>query len=275
MVIIMLKKTINTVLISLIATLLLSKTASAEIIEVNFAYVGDKEHSALLGVNQGLEEANLQGQFLNQKYNLDLISIDDALTQDFSNYIAVLTAVDIESFQKLANSLSNTPVFNLSLRDDSLRTACADNTLHIIPSNRMAEDALTQWQKKEADSNAKAQAWHADFVKFAARDLNKRFKKNHKVKMDDYSWSGWAAVKMTTDTVARTQITNPEKMLNYLKTELSFDGQKGSNMNFRETGQLRQLLLLIEDNKIVAEAPVRGIAKPPTLDSLGILNCKK
>ncbi|MBL1142390.1 MAG: hypothetical protein HND53_10200 [Proteobacteria bacterium] len=271
----MLNKTINTVLISLIATLLVCKTASAEIIEVNFAYVGDKEHSALLGVKQGLEEANLQGQFLNQKYNLDLFATKDALTHDFSDYIAVLTAVDIDNFQILAKSLSNTPVFNLSISDDSIRAACADNTLHIIPSNRMAEDALSQWQKKEADSNAKAQAWHADFVKFAARDLNKRFKKNHKVKMDDYSWSGWSAVKMTTDTVARTQITNPEKMLNYLKSELSFDGQKGSNMNFRETGQLRQLLLLIEDNKIVAEAPVRGIAKPPTLDSLGIINCKK
>lgn len=62
-------------------------------------------------------------------------------------------------------------------------------------------------------------------------------------------------------------------MLHYLKTELSFDGQKGSNMTFRETGQLRQLLLIVEDNKIATEAPVRGVAKPPTLDSLGTLNC--
>jgi hypothetical protein len=80
---------------------------------------------------------------------------------------------------------------------------------------------------------------------------------------------------MTSDTVARTKIINAKNMLNYLKTKLSFDGQKGSDMNFRVTGQLRQLILLVEDNKVIAEAPIRGIAKPPTLESLGILNCSK
>jgi hypothetical protein len=80
---------------------------------------------------------------------------------------------------------------------------------------------------------------------------------------------------MTSDTVARTKINDPAEMLHYLKTELTFDGQKGSVMNFRETGQLRQPMLLIEKNIIVAEAPVRGIAKPPVLDSLGLLSCEK
>ena len=31
---------------------------------------------------------------------------------------------------------------------------------------------------------------------------------------------------------------------------------------------------LVENDKIVAEAPIRGVAKPPTLDSLGILECE-
>ena len=93
--------------------------------------------------------------------------------------------------------------------------------------------------------------------------------------MDDYAWAGWAAVKMTSDSVARENISDAKHMLTYLKTNLSFDGQKGSDMNFRETGQLRQLMILVEDGKIVAEAPVRGVAKPPTLDSLGLLNCEK
>ena len=91
----------------------------------------------------------------------------------------------------------------------------------------------------------------------------------------DYAWAGWAAVKMTSDSVARENISNAKHMLIHLKTDLSFDGQKGSNMNFRETGQLRQLMILVEDGKIVAEAPVRGFARPPTLDSLGLLNCEK
>ena len=44
-------------------------------------------------------------------------------------------------------------------------------------------------------------------------------------------------------------------------------------MNFRVNGQLRQLIILVENDKIVAEAPIRGVAKPPTLDSLGSLEC--
>jgi hypothetical protein len=252
-----------------------SGLVTAETIEVNFAYVGQENHSAFLGAKQGIDESNLQGQFLNQKYNLVLVSKSDVSAHDFSGYIAVLTSVDIDTFTTLSTKMPDTPVFNLTIESDKLRTACINNALHIIPGESMKTDAVSQWKKKESNSNAEAKAWHPDFVKFAARDLNKRFKKNQHTAMDDYSWAGWAAIKMTSDTVARTNITDSAGMLNYLKTELAFDGQKGSNMNFRKTGQLRQLLLLIDDNKIVAEAPVRGIAKPPTLDSLGILDCEK
>ena len=197
--------------------------------EVDFIYIGDSEHDSLLGVKQGIDEANLQG--------------------------------------------NNTPVFNLTDESDDLRRNCIANILHIAPSNKMKSDALKQLEIKKPASKANAQAWHYSFVKFAARDLNKRFKKNFQVKMNDHSWAGWAAVKMTSDTVARTQITSPDDMLKYLKNELSFDGQKGSDMNFRVTGQLRQLIILVENDKIITEAPIRGIAKPPSLDSLGILEC--
>lgn len=242
---------------------------------VTFAYIGPQDHQALSGVNQGLIEANLQGRFLGQEYRLDIISDEDLKSHDFSPYSAVLSALDADAYINLAETLTGLPVFNLVVGDDSLRAACIENALHTIPGDKMKRDAETQWQKKAPNSSAKARAWHQDFKKFAARDLNKRFLKNHNVAMDDYAWSGWAAVKMVADTVARTNITDPTKLLNYLKTKLSFDGQKGSAMNFRPTGQLRQPILLVENDKIVAEAPVRGSADPPTLDSLGILDCEK
>lgn len=271
----MLKNSIN--ILYLYIGLLLFPTIgiSAETIEVNFAYVGEQDHSALSGVQQGLKEANLQGQFLGQNYNLDIIPPANALDHDYSKYIAVLLAVDIKTFITISEHLPNIPVFNLTIEDDNLRTSCQPNTLHTIPSMSMKVDAIAQWKQKKSDSNATAQAWHGDFVKFAARDLNKRFKKTQGRTMDDTAWAGWAAVKMTSDSVARENISDAKQMLEHLKTNLSFDGQKGSDMNFRETGQLRQLILLVEDDKIVAEAPVRGIAKPPTLDSLGVLNCEK
>ena len=60
--------------------------------------------------------------------------------------------------------------------------------------------------------------------------------------------------------------------LNYLRNDIAFDGQKGAGATFRETGQLRQLVLIIENNKIMAEAPLRGVKGG--LDSLGLLSCK-
>jgi hypothetical protein len=271
----MLKKNIKMLLVGLNFLFFTSFNVSAETIEIDFVYVGEEDQSALLGVHQGLNEANLQGQFLGQNYKLVIVSPADALNHDYSKYIAVLTAVDLKTFNKLLDQLADTSVFNLNLDDDSLRKNCQANALHVIPSAKMKADAVAQWHQKKPGSNVTAQAWHGDFVKFAARDLNKRFKKNQGQTMDDDAWAGWAAVKMTSDSVARENISNAKHMLAHLKTNLSFDGQKGSDMNFRETGQLRQLMILVEDGKIVAEAPIRGVAKPPTLDSLGLLHCEK
>jgi len=271
----MLKKIINSHYLTLSLLFITPIIVSAETLELGFAYIGPESHSGLLGVKQGLAEANVQGQFLGQKYRLDMMTIEDADTKDFSSYIAVIAIVEYKDFIKLSDTLVNTPLFNISIEDDSLRTACLPNALHAIPSMSMKADAVIQWKQKNPDSNAQAQAWHGDFVKFAARDLNKRFKKKQHSTMDDTAWAGWAAVKMTSDSVARENISDAKQMLKHLKTNLSFDGQKGSDMNFRDTGQLRQLILLVEDDKIVGEAPVRGVAKPPTLDSLGLLNCEK
>jgi ABC transporter substrate binding protein (PQQ-dependent alcohol dehydrogenase system) len=136
----------------------------------------------------------------------------------------------------------------------------------------MKQDALAQWLAKNPESKAHVQGWHEDFKKFAASQLNSRFKKAHGVVMDNDAWSGWAAVKLLSDTVARTQSTDATVMLNYLKNDIAFDGQKGAEATFRDTGQLRQLVLLVEDNKIVAEAPLRGVKGG--LDSLGLKSCK-
>lgn len=246
--------------------------AYAETLNTRFAYVGDIENTAYMGVVQGLDEANHQGEFLGLKYSIDVIP---KANTKLDGYLAILVDADQKTLLKIASANPDTPVFNLTSKDDQLRTSCINNLLHTIPSNRMLQDAEKQWQTKTPDSKAKAEAWHPDFVKFAARDLNKRFFKSHKQKMDSNAWAGWAAVKMTSNTVANTKITDSADMLKYLKTELLFDGQKGEDMRIRETGQLSQPLLLIENDKIVAEAPVRGVAKPPTLDSLGILHCKK
>lgn len=252
-----------------------SGLARADDHTLRLAYVGDPGQTALAGAQQGLIEANLQGQFLNQEYVLEIIKPEAALATDYSPFLAVVAAVDRDTYLKLAEKLPGIPVFNVTLDDDDLRALCLPNTLHLPPSGKMKQDAVAQWHQKNPEARVTAQTWHPDFVKFAARDLNKRFSKNFAMPMDDHAWAGWAAVKMSSDAAARENIRDPAQLLQYLKSDLLFDGQMGIEMNFRATGQLRQPLLLIEDGKIAGEAPVRGVANPIDLDSLGNVECGK
>lgn len=242
--------------------------------EVRFVYVGSAGDPALLGVRQGLTEANLQGRFLDQQYLLD-VRAPDAAGADFAGAVAVLAATDAATLTSLARAAGTVPVFNLRDPDDSLRAHCMANLLHVIPSAAMGRDAVDQWHKANPGARVTASAWHGDFMKYAGRDLNKRFRAAAGQAMDDYAWAGWAAVKMTSDTVARLGAAEPGAVLKYLRTELRFDGQKGAEMTFRETGQLRQPLLLIADGRIAGEAPVRGVAGPDELDTLGNTGCSK
>lgn len=251
---------------------LLVLPAQAEVIDVQLHYVGPTEGSAWLGMQQGLDEANIQGEFLGQKYSLKPVSIDELSQQ--KSVTAVLLAVDAEQALSIAQSeqFANAPVFNITSDSDTLRSACLPNLLNITASQKMKQDAVAQMLDKNPDSKAQAQGWHKDFRKFAASQLNSRFTKAHGVAMDDDAWAGWAAVKLLSDTVARTQSVDAAVTLNYLKNDIAFDGQKGAGATFRDTGQLRQLVLLVEDDKIVTEAPLRGVKGG--LDSLGLKSCK-
>lgn len=46
-------------------------------------------------------------------------------------------------------------------------------------------------------------------------------------------------------------------------------------LKFRATGQLRQPLLITENDVLVGEAPVRGVANIEDLGSLGINECPR
>jgi hypothetical protein len=255
----------------------LSRGAAAEPEPVRIAYVGDRSHTAWLGVSQGLEEANLQGRFLGKSYELDVVDPAGAAGADLSPFIAVVVAADAAVLTALAEAHPRLPVFNVSVEDDGLRAACIPSLLHVLPSAAMKRDAVAQWQVKNPGAKVAAAAWHPHFEKFAARDLNKRFRAAFDRPMDDYAWAGWAAVKMTTDMVVRTDVTTGAELLDHLRTRLAFDGQKGADMSFRPTGQLRQPLLIVDENGgLLGEAPVRGVAPSDTaLDSLGMIECNK
>src|SRR5690606_5820048 len=144
---------------------------------------------------------------------------------------------------------------------------------HTIPSDAMLAAAVAQWKKTSDKGSVSAQAWHPDFVKFAARDLNKRYQESWGHDMDDLSWAAWAAVRIVADAAANLPDASTSERLEYMRSEMEFDGQKGDYMTFRETGQLRQLLLVVVDGELAGEAPVRGTAASDDLDSLDPLVC--
>lgn len=248
-----------------------SLVLGAEAISIKLLFVGDPSDNAYAGAKQGLSEANLQGRFLGQTYTLEVTSLAELDRQD-SDALAVLVDGSAADLSSLSAKLPGVAIYNLSSDDDDLRSACLTNVLHIAPSARMKADGRAQWQKEHLNAQVEISAWHADFKKFAARELNNRYTKASGRAMDDDAWAGWAAVKMIADTVARERITDPAQLLAFMHNELRFDGQKGQELQFRPTGQLNQLLVVSDPGgKLLGEVPLR----PYGLDSLGLTDCPK
>ncbi len=225
--------------------------------EVQLVYVGSTATSVWRGIEQGLREANILGGFTGHTYTVEPVS-PEALLGAQRDKLPLAVAV-----------------VNLLADDEALRQACLPNLLHVAPSARMKADAVAQWQKKKPTAQVQARAWHEDYTKFAAGELNNRFRKAQGLPMDDDAWAGWAVLKLLSEAVARAQSTEPARILAYLRHEMAFDGQKGVPQTFRDTGQLRQPLLLVEAGKLVGEAPVPGVVDSNDLDSLGLTSCKQ
>ena len=256
-------------------SLALLLTAALSAAEVKIVYVGPplRDNSSGKGALLGLEEAQLQGAFLGLAYSLAAAELTDLAALHGAD--AILVAGTPGRVLAVAEAVSEqgVPVFNIAATQDGLRTSCAPNLLHTIPSDAMLATAVAQWKQNSDAGSVVAQAWHEDFVKFAARDLNKRFQESRGTDMDDQSWAAWAAVRIVADAAANLPVGTTAERLAYIRFEMEFDGQKGGYMTFRDTGQLRQPLLVVVDGKLAGEAPVRGVAASDDLDSLDPLVC--
>ncbi len=243
----------------------------AQVTEVPLLFVGPADSSAYRGAQQGLAEAQAQGEFLGQHYTLAVQAAPSATPVSAA---AVIAAVDPAGLRVLAAANPGLPILEVSLSDDALRRQCRPHVLFVLPSAAMQVAAVAQWQTANPTAvGVTAQAWHPSLEKYAAAQLNKRYRGAFAHAMDDQAWAGWAAVKLLSDTVAREESAAPAVLLEALRTRLAFDGQKGVDMSFRADGQLRQPLVLIAEGKLIGEAPVRGVAEVEDLDSLGRSEC--
>ncbi len=239
--------------------------------EFRLAYVGPTASRALHGLQLGTDESNRQGEFLGVRLALTIVQ-EGSIPGDA---IAVFADSEGEEGEiiELAKTAGDRAVFNLSDETDALRSACLENVLHIIPSARMKSDAVAQWVSRNPGSGVSAAAWHAGAVKFAARDLNNRYRERFGVDMDPQAWAGWFAARAVGDTLMREPGADAASLLRLLKEADGLDGQKGDPHSFRKSGQLRQPLVLVGSaGELVGEAPVRGAAGG--LDSLGTSPCE-
>ncbi len=251
-----------------VALLTTSLGAPASGVEIDLVYTGPADSPALNGLRLGIDESNRQGEFLDVKLNLSQSS-GDALPP---SAIAVF-ADSPGSIRSIAQKGGQRAVFNLSDSADALRAACLPNALHVIPSSKMKADAVAQWVQRNPATKPSAAAWHSDAVKFAARDLNKRFSEKFGAQMDDLAWAGWFAARAVGDTLMREPSADAASLLRLIKQADGFDGQKGDAHSFRDSGQLSQPLVLVgPDGELLGEAPVRGVSGG--LDSLGAFPCK-
>ncbi|MEF7613014.1 branched-chain amino acid ABC transporter substrate-binding protein [Aquincola sp. MAHUQ-54] len=123
------------------------------------------------------------------------------------------------------------------------------------------------------DAGLVALGWHAQFERYGAPQVARRFAKAAKRPMTANDWAAWMAGKAL---VALATSAPPGKAVaaaawTQALPGLSLDGSKGTPLGFRPwDGQLRQTLLLTDGQGVVAQAPVEGLLHPTnTLDTLG------
>ena len=120
------------------------------------------------------------------------------------------------------------------------------------------------------DAGLVALAWHAQFERYGAPQVSRRFAKAAGRAMAASDWSAWMAGK----TLVATAIAAPKGPASTWAQGLAqatLDGSKGTSLSFRPwDGQLRQTLLLTDGQGVISQAPIEGLLHPTNvLDTLG------
>ena len=120
------------------------------------------------------------------------------------------------------------------------------------------------------DAGLTALAWHAQFDRFGAPQVVRRFAKATQRPMTAHDWAAWMAGRALV-AAALAAPKGPASVWAKALTGTELDGSKGVSLSFRSwDGQLRQPLLLTDGQGVIGMAPVDGILHPRNaLDTLG------
>ncbi|MBS0443403.1 MAG: branched-chain amino acid ABC transporter substrate-binding protein [Proteobacteria bacterium] len=120
------------------------------------------------------------------------------------------------------------------------------------------------------DAGLVALAWHAQFERYGAPQVSRRFAKATQRAMTAQDWAAWMAGKALAGAAVAAP-KGPNAAWADAIAKLPVDGSKGVAMNFRPwDGQLRQTLLLTDGQGVISQAPIEGLLHPTNvLDTLG------
>jgi ABC transporter substrate binding protein (PQQ-dependent alcohol dehydrogenase system) len=120
------------------------------------------------------------------------------------------------------------------------------------------------------DAGMVALAWAANFDRFGAPQVTRRFAKTAKRPMTDHDWAAWMAGKAIVAAAAASSRLDSASIAKAL-TGVNLDGSKGAPLQFRSWDrQLRQSMLLTDGQGLLATMPIEGILHPKNiLDTLG------
>ncbi len=115
-------------------------------------------------------------------------------------------------------------------------------------------------------------AWHWTWERHGAPQLNQRFDRIGKRRMQTTDYAAWAAVRAVIEAVVRTRSTDVATLRAFMTSaEFTFDAYKGAPANFRPWDhQMRQPILLHVENAVIERAPIEGfLHEKNNLDTLG------
>ncbi len=120
------------------------------------------------------------------------------------------------------------------------------------------------------DAGLTALAWHAQFERFGAPQVVRRFAKANNRTMAAHDFASWMAGRALV-AAAIAAPSGPNMAWSKALAANELDGSKGVTMSFRAwDGQLRQPLLLTDGQGVIGQAPADGMLHPKnTLDTLG------
>jgi ABC transporter substrate binding protein (PQQ-dependent alcohol dehydrogenase system) len=126
------------------------------------------------------------------------------------------------------------------------------------------------------DAGMVALGWHAQYERYGAPQVSRRFAKTYKRAMTQQDWASWMAGKAISLAAGGLTKNGAPELLVALNA-LNLDGSKGVSMKFRPwDGQLQQTLLLTDGQGVIGTAPVEGVLHPRnTLDTLGADSTEK